>query len=262
MKILLVFCAFFLFTNQVAAQIAIDVYPVDGSVTIYDYKQKKWFYSDSVDAKKLTLPASTFKIPNSLIALETGILKDENQILKWDGIPKYFLGVKMEAWNKDTDLKSAYKNSTIWFFVELAKRIKRDRYRKYLEICAYGNLNFSEKGIDFWNYGQYGISPVNQILFLRRLYEEELPFSKKHMATVKNIMISEKTANYVIRDKTGWTRKDGLDIGWWVGYVETKDNVYFFATRLTKSQKDDNPNFSKYRKEITKHVLKEMGAFD
>jgi len=253
---------FIAFTKQGKAQMAITFDKVVGSITIYDSRRQEWFFSDSQDARKPTLPASTFKILNSLIALETGVIKDENQILKWDGIPKSFLGKEMEVWNKDTDLKTAYKNSTVWFDVELAKKIKRKNYRKYLSACEYGNLDFSEKGLDFWNYGSFGISPVNQVMFLRKVYQNDLPFSKKHIAIVKKMMISEQTESYVLRDNTGLTRKDGQDIGWWVGYIETKSNVYFFASRLIYSSEEEEPYFAYYRKEVTRHVLREISRLD
>jgi len=250
---------FIAFTEPGRAQMAITLDKVVGSITIYDSRRQEWFFTDTRDARMPTLPASTFKILNSLIALETRVIKDENQLLKWDGIPKSFLGKNRTAWNRDTDLKTAYKNSTIWFDVELAKKIKRKTYKKYLSACEYGNLNFSEKGVDFWNYGDYGISPVNQVMFLMKVYRNDLPFSKKHIAIVKNMMISEQTDSYVLRDNTGLTRKDGQDIGWWVGYIETKNNVYFFATRLIKSSEDEDPYFASYKKEVTRQVLNEIG---
>lgn len=241
---------------------AINLDKIVGSITIYDAGRQEWFFSDSRDARNPTLPASTFKILNSLIALETGVIKDENQILKWDGVPKSFLGKDMAVWNKDTDLKTAYKNSTVWFDVELARKIKRKNYKRYLSACEYGNLDFSEKGVDFWNYGSFAISPVNQVMFLRKVYHNDLPFSKKHIAIVKKMMISEQTDSYVLRDNTGLTRKDGQDIGWWVGYIETKNNVYFFATRLIKSSMEEEPYFAVYKKEVTRHVLKEIGSLN
>ncbi len=237
-----------------------DSLGLTGSTTIYDYKNKRWIFTDNQDAETATLPASTFKIPNSLLALEFKAVQDENEILEWDGEQKLHLGNVVNSWNKDTDLKNAFKNSAIWFYVEVAKRIGRQRYQKTLSQCEYGNDNFSEQGADFWNYGEFAITPQNQIEFLIKLYDNNLPFSKQTIEKVKDIMISEKTDNYLYRDKTGWTRKNGIDIGWWVGYVETKDNVYFFATRLLKEVGDNNPNFLKGRKEITKQILSEIAG--
>tara|TARA_R110002050_G_scaffold79810_4_gene170573 strand:+ start:29839 stop:30696 length:858 start_codon:yes stop_codon:yes gene_type:complete len=229
-----------------------------GSTTIYDYKNKQWIFTDEQDAEAATLPASTFKILNSLIAMEYRAVQDENEVFKWDGELKLHFGTVVCEWNKDTDLKNAYKTSTVWFYLEVAKRIERSRYKRILRKCRYGNGNYTEKGTDFWNYGDFAVSPKNQIDFLIRLYESRLPFSAPIMDKIKGIMISEQTETHTFRDKTGWTIKNGQDIGWWVGYVETKDNVFFFATRLIKSENDRNPHFLKGRKEITKLILKDI----
>lgn len=235
-----------------------DSFGLKGSTTIYDYKNKRWIYTDKQDAMAATLPASTFKIPNSLFALEYNVVQDENEIFKWDGETRSHLGTVVEAWNKDTDLKSAFKNSTIWFYVKIAETVGRNQYKTTLRRCRYGNNTYSEPGTDFWNYGEFATTPKNQIKFLIRLYENRLPFSKTTLDKVKEIMITEKNEAHTYRDKTGWTRKNGTDIGWWVGYVEKRDNVYFFATRLLKDENDNNKDFLKNRKEITKLILHEV----
>lgn len=244
--------------GQTKYQKNFEEFGVEGSTTIYDYKNKKWFFTNKADANQETLPASTFKILNTLIILENNLVKDENEIVKWDGTEHTFFGTRIDAWNKDTNLETAYKNSTVWFYVEMANRLGRSRYKNILKKVKYGNRNFSEKGTDFWNFGEFDITPKNQIKFLIKLYENKLPFSKSNISKVKEIMISEQTDDYVFRDKTGWTKRDGTDIGWWIGYLQTQDNVYFFATRLTKSTNENNPNFSKARKEITKQILSEL----
>lgn len=239
---------------------------VQGSITILDYKRNKWTYSDSANAQVRTLPASTFKIINSCIVLELGVIKDENEFIRWDGKDRSPVGMQIDAWNRDNNLKEAYRNSTVWFYVELAKRIGKKRYLDYLTKCHYGNLDISEKGDDFWNYGHFGVSPIDQIQFLKAFYEEKLPFSKKTYAIVKRVMISDKTSHqtnqYTMRYKTGWTDQDGIDIGWCVGYVERKDNIYFFATRLTKKNDVPNSNFMNCRKEITKTILRQMKVIE
>lgn len=233
---------------------------VEGSITVFDYEQKKWYYSDEKDAHNATLPASTFKILHSLIALETKAITNENEVINWDGTIHEFGGQPMPAWNKDQNLKEAYKNSTVWFYVDLAKRIDRKTYAQVFQQIKYGNGDLSEKGLDFWNYGNFAITPINQINFLIKLYENDLPFSEQTIATVKEIMVSERNELGVFRDKTGWAVKDGQDIGWWIGYLTTENNKYFFATRIRKDHTVQHPDFAALRKSITKKVLEEVIA--
>ena len=228
---------------------------LQGSITIYDYKNKKWTFSDKQDARRETLPASTFKIINSLIALETGAVKDEKEVLKWDGVKR-----EVAVWNADTDMENAFKNSTVWFYVELAKRVGHEKYKSILKKSRYGNgkIDNGAGNGDFWNYGDFGITPENQIKFLKAFDEEKLPFSRRSFEIVKRIMINEKTDNYTLRAKTGWTSFGGNDTGWFVGYVERRDNTYFFATRVFKKRETENPRFAECRKLITRKILQEM----
>ena len=235
---------------------------VQGSTTIYDYKNKKWIYSDEADANKATLPASTFKIVNLLIALQSGVITDENEMVKFSEKQDTTLyGYRPEIY-RDMTVKKAFEVSAGWVFVDLAKRIGKERYRHDLKACHYGNGNLSKKGIDFWNFGSFGVTPKNQIEFLVRIYEGKTTFSKRNTDILKEVMITEKTNTYIIRSKTGWTRANGKDIGWWVGYVERKDNVYFFATRITKKRSEVNPDFGSCRKDITREILKQIHAMD
>ncbi len=235
---------------------------VSGSITIYNYKNQNWIFSDTVDAKKETQPASTFKVINLLIALETGLIKDENEIVKWVGTTDTVrYGYRPEIY-RDMTVKKAFEVSAGWVFIELAKKVGREKYLHYLTVCEYGNLNLSEKGYDFWNFGAFGISPLNQVHFLIKVYENNLPFSKRNLRILKEVMVTEKTKKYILRSKTGWTRVDGYDMGWWIGYVERNDNVYFFATRLTKKRVAVNASFGQCRKTITKAVLKQLNAIE
>ncbi len=253
--IISVFLTFFQFYAQDNIHSYFDSAGVLGSITIYDYQKEQWYYSDSLDAQKSTLPASTFKIINSLIALDNEVIIDENEILKWDGKIHKFQNEPVEVWNQDTNLKGAFKNSTIWFYVEIAKCLGREKYKSILKECNYGNGDFTEKGVDFWNYGNFAITPQNQIEFLIRLYEENLPFTYKTIKTVKQIMITESTSEYCIRSKSGWTTKDAKDIGWWIGYIEKQEDIYFFATRLQKNEAKEIPEFGQLREKITRKIL-------
>ncbi|MBC9794892.1 class D beta-lactamase [Sinomicrobium weinanense] len=233
---------------------------IKGSITLYDYNAKKWITSDIDDSQFPTLPASTFKVINTLIALESGVISDENEIIDWPGTTdtiKY--GYRPEIYH-DISIKEAFKVSAGWAYIELAKKIGKEKYKEYLTQCNYGNVDLSINDDDFWNFGNFAISPANQIKILIGVYEETLPFEKKYFRILKNIMIEEQTENYTLRAKTGWTRDGGKDTGWWVGYVERDDNVYFFATRLIKNRDEPNPDFNKCRKKITKDVLRQLNV--
>ncbi len=235
---------------------------VEGSVVIYDQSKKEWIVSDTTEILVESLPASTFKVINLLIALETKTIKDEHEIVKWVGstdTSKY--GYRPEIYH-DMSVKEAFEVSAGWVFVELAKKIGKENYKKYLTLCGYGNINLTQADTDFWNFGEFAISPINQVEFLVKLYEERLPFSKGNMKIVKNVMINEQTDHYTLRAKTGWTRDKGINTGWWVGYVENKNDVYFFATRLLQNRKFNRTDFGTCRKEITKKIFKELKIID
>lgn len=235
---------------------------IEGSITIYDYKAKKWLYSDIYDSQFPTLPASTFKIINTLIAFESGVIIEENEIIIWPGSTDTLKYGYRPGIYHDMSLAEAFKVSAGWAYIELAKKIGKEKYAEYLNACDYGNIDLSIDDDDFWNFGDFSISPVNQIEILIGVYEETLPFKKEYFPIVKNIMIEEISETYILRAKTGWARDGGKDIGWWVGYIERDENVYFFATRLIKSREISNPNFGSCRKVITRTILKQLNIIE
>ncbi|MBZ4190298.1 penicillin-binding transpeptidase domain-containing protein [Niabella beijingensis] len=264
MRTLFLFC--FLFTAaragcQTDVQQPFKACRVTGSTTLFDLKNNRWMISDSADAAKGTQPASTFKIINLLIALETRVINDENAIVKWPGHTDTTLyGYRPDIY-RDMSVKEAFEVSAGWVFIELAKRIGREKYRYYLDKCDYGNGDLTEKDADFWNFGPFAITPKNQVAFLIKVYKEhQLPFSKRNLAILKKVMITEEKEQDTIRSKTGWTRIAGKNIGWWTGYVTTKDNVYFFATRILNDRADNNPDFGNCRKTITRYFLEQLEA--
>jgi beta-lactamase class D len=239
-----------------------DACGVDGAIVIFDKNNQQWILSDTTNVKIESLPASTFKIINLLIALETKTIKDENEVIRWVGktdTVKY--GYRPEIYH-DMSVKEAFEVSAGWVFIEIAKKIGKETYKKYLTACKYGNLNLSESSDDFWNFGDFSISPIDQTVFIKNLYEEKLPFSKRSIEIVKRVMITEKTAQFTIGAKTGWTRDKGMNTGWWVGYLETSNNTYYFATRLLQNRKYNRDDFGTCRKEITKKIFRDLGFFN
>jgi beta-lactamase class D len=229
-----------------------DQYKVDGSFVLFDQANDKYIFYNQSQFKHPFTPASTFKICNSLIGLETGVIKDENFVISWDSVTR-----QITAWNQDQDLKTAFKNSTVWYYQELARRVGGERMKYWLDKSNYGNADTSG-GIDkFWLTGGLRITPEQQIDFLKRLHDNKLPFSQRSMDIVKKIMIAKDTLNYIVRAKTGWGDQDNQNIGWYVGYVETSNNVYYFANCI-QSSSDDNQDFAKARIEILYQILTEM----
>jgi beta-lactamase class D len=197
-------------------------------------------------AKRLS-PASTFKIPHSMIALDSGVLRDEFQVIPWDGIK-----CPIEAWNHDQDLRSAVRNSAVWVFERFAREIGREKESAYLRRIPYGN-GLSSGAEPFWVDGDLAISAQEQITFLRRLYNNTLPFRVDHQLIVKDVLINEANRDWILRAKSGWSGK----IGWWVGWVEWPDGPVFFALNIdTPDGLGDLPK----REKIVREALRSIDA--
>jgi beta-lactamase class D len=224
---------------------------IEGSIMIYDLNNDLTYQHNPQRNQTAFLPASTFKILNSLISLETQVIPNELAILTWDGIER-----KLPEWNRDLNMKEAIKIPAVWFYQVLARRIGHEQMQKWITKVGYGNQQIGDKqDIDkFWLEGKLQITPQAQIQFLRRLYKGDLPFSKKSISTVKEMIIVEQTPDYTIRGKTGTIDNPKAPIGWYVGYIEKGKNAYFFATNIDIRTKSD----AAARKELTRRCLKDM----
>jgi beta-lactamase class D len=228
---------------------------VEGSIVIYDANTDRLYQHNPARNDRAFGAASTFKILNSLIALETNVIPNELVILTWDGIPR-----QLPEWNRDLNMREAIKVSAVWFYQVLARRVGVDQMQQFITQVGYGNQKIGTKEqIDrFWLDTELQITPQQQIQFLRRLYKNELPFSQRNLAIVKDILIVEQTPDYTLRGKTGMldsTYKATPGIGWYIGYLERGKNVYFFATNLDIRTKKD----SAARKELTRRCFKTLG---
>ncbi len=230
-----------------------DAYHVSGSFVLYDLRKNNYLLYNREQFHEPFIPASTFKICNSLIGLETGVIKDLDFVIPWDSVIR-----PITAWNRDHNLRSAFQNSVVLYYQEVARRIGGERMKYWLDKAHYGNADTSG-GIDrFWLDGGLRITPAQQIDFLKRLYLGELPFSKRSMGIVREIMIVKDTLGVVVRAKTGRSEQDGKQIGWYVGYLERKGNVYFFSNCI-QSDSAAIPDFISARIVITYKILADLG---
>lgn len=173
-------------------------------------------------------PCSTYKIPHSIIALETGVVPDQHHVIAWDGTH-----YPVESWNQDHTMASAVQNSVVWYFQAVAAEIEEDRMQAYLDEFGYGNQDISGGLTLFWLGSSLEISADEQIDFLYRLDTGDLPVSARSMDIVKEVLILEETDSYVYRGKTGSCVPEGEHpLGWFVGYVSYGDRSYIFATNI------------------------------
>lgn len=226
----------------------------NGCFVLYDFKNDEYTRYNEERCEERFLPASTFKIPNSLIFLEEKVIPDENFIVEWDSVDRGW-----DKWNMDHSLRSALKYSAVWFYQVLARQIDRKIYQEYLNQFNYGNKNIGDRIDYFWLDWSLQITANEQIEFLKVFVKNELPVSQRSIDIAKEIMIVEETDSYVLRAKTGLGEKrDGIYTGWYVGYVETDDNVYIFAMNMEEENFENIK--SQVRIELTKNVLRELGV--
>lgn len=233
----------------------IDAPGLAGTVLVYDAQRKRYAGIYPERADRALIPASTFKIVSSLIALDAELVQDADAVLRWDGVTR-----ERTELNRDLTLAQAFRVSAVPHYQDLVRRLGPVRTQAYLDAFRYGNRDISG-GIDqFWLTGGLRISPRQQIDLLVRLQRGELPVSAQAMAAVRRIMVVEETKAHTIRAKTGWARDDGRQTGWWVGWVERGDERYFFACVLESDRPREG--FGPARESIARAVLQAVGALD
>lgn len=239
-----------------------DENKVDGCFTLFNNADGKvTVYNMQLDTLRVT-PASTFKIVNALIALETGAVTDEKMIINWDGKVRFLPGGDTAVqWNKNMDFTEAFKISSVPYFQEVAKRIGNTTMKQWLDSLHYGNASTGKHIDSFWLDNSLRISPDEQLGLVKRLYFDQLPFQKRTQQIVRDVMLQEDNTLYKLSYKTGW----GFDekhqnIGWVVGWIEENKHPYFFVT-LVKSPTADL-DIKTIRLNITKGILKQLGFFE
>ncbi len=210
--------------------------------------------SDKVRSGAAKLPASTFKIPNSLIALETGVVADpDKDVFKWDGVTR-----SIEAWNKDHTMRSAIAASAVPVYQEIARRIGQERMQKYLDLFDYGNRDIGG-GIDqFWLSGNLRIDPIQQVDFVDRLRRGVLPVSKRSQDLVRDILPVTKVGDATIHAKSGLLGAEvgKPSLGWLVGWAEKGSEQTVFAMNMDCKE----PSHIAARMAVTQQCLADIVA--
>jgi beta-lactamase class D len=215
-------------------------------------KERVYYYNKARGNTRLS-PASTFKILASLIALETSVAPDEDMIIKWDGVVR-----PQEKWNKDLSLRDAFVVSSEPYYKELMKRVGATEIKKWMDSIEYGNAKIGADVQTFWTDNTLQITPDEQVGFLKKLYFDQLPFSKRTMRIVRSMMLQDQGKNYRWYYKSGWYNNDGKNMGWLVGFVEDSTNhPYFFANNF--ETKDTAMDIGELRKTTTKEIFQSMG---
>ena len=227
---------------------------VIGSILVFDPQTGTYYSNDFSRCSYEFLPASTFKIPNSIIALETGVVENDSTLFKWDGEKR-----RLPEWEQDLTFRDAFRVSCVPCYQEIARKIGTKRMNEYLQKLAFGNMIVDSASIDvFWLEGESRITMDQQMDFLVRMYSGELPVSEKTMKIIKRMMILEENSEYVFSGKTGWAVRNGNNTGWFVGYLEKHDEVYFIVTNIEPGEAFNMDLFSKIRTGISREAFKKL----
>lgn len=240
--------------SSLALKSIFDKYGLTGTMLIVDGTNNRYFGYNRASWDSGYLPASTFKIPNTLIGLETGVI-GSNHIFKWKGEKR-----RLPQWNQDLSLNDAFRVSCVPCFQELARKIGPGRMNTYLKKMNYPGMDVDPGNIDlFWLEGTSRITPRQQVEFIRQLYDEKLPLKKNVMQEMKAVMVIETLPEYTLSGKTGWSVRNGNNYGWFVGYLETKGNVYFIATMVQPKNQEKVDDFIAARKLVTMEAFRMLG---
>ena len=225
----------------------------EGSFVLYDLENDIWSIHDIEHATLRVAPDSTYKIYDALFGLEEGVITPEDSFIAWNGKNYPF-----ETWNSDQTLQSAMTSSVNWYFQAIDEQLASTNIRNYIQQIGYGNENVSGRLSTYWLESSLKISPVEQVKLLTKLQNNSLGFSSKNINAVKDVICLSSSDAGTFYGKTGTGRVDGQDVnGWFIGYIETADNTYFFATNIGADSDATGGNAT----EITMSILSDMNIW-
>ena len=225
----------------------------DGCFVLYDLKSDSCQIYNEAMARERVSPDSTYKIYSALCALEHQAITPASNTLEWNGQEYSF-----SEWNQNQSLPSALKNSVNWYFQELDERVGLETLEAFYQNIGYGNQNLSGGVSDFWMESSLKISAVEQVELLKKLYDNTFDFDQKNMDAVKDAMVLSSSTKGTLHGKTGTGMVNGEMVnGWFIGYVESSENTWFFATNI----RGDSDTGGSAASEITLDILWEKGIY-
>ncbi|MBX3495795.1 MAG: class D beta-lactamase [Parvibaculum sp.] len=229
-----------------------DAAGITGTFAMLDVQGNTLTLVHPARALRRDVPASTFKIANSLIALETGVVTDVDEVLPYGGKPQPF-----PQWERDMSMREAIRASNVPVYQEVARRIGLERMRDTLERLGYGNADPGDVVDRFWLDGPLEISAVEEARFVAALATNALPLSNRSQALVREILLMEEIDGAKLYGKTGWAfYEDKTDLGWFVGWVERDGRIFAFALNMDMTEIEQ----AGLRIELAKRFLEELGA--
>ncbi len=236
-------------------------YKVEGTFGMFDNGKGNFsLYNVTRFKDSAYLPASTFKIINSLVGIETGRVIDTNAVISWNGISH-----GRPECDKDMQMFEAFRVSCPPWYQELATRIGRDTMQKWIDTLGYAQryqpFRIQDNLDTFWLDNSAKITADEQLGIVKRLYFDQLPFQKRTQRLVRGMMLQEKNANYSLSYKTAWgyTEK-GHSLGWITGWIEENQHPYFFVLQVENP--DRNFDMKTVRISLLKDILKQYGFFE
>lgn len=224
-----------------------------GSFVLYDSENDSWNIYDKKHAALRVAPESTYKIYDALFGLEKGVITPEDSFIPWNG-KKY----PFEAWNTGQTLRSAMNASVNWYFRAIDEQLGADTLYSYIQEIGYGNENMSGDLSTYWMESSLEISPIEQVELLTKLYNNRFHYSPDNINAIKDSIRLFSSDTGTFYGKTGTGRIDGHDVnGWFIGFVETEDNTYFFAANIGADRDASGSNAA----EITMSILSDMNIW-
>lgn len=226
----------------------------DGSFVLYDMQEDAYHIYNKDQSTLRVSPDSTYKIYSALFGLEENIITPEQNTVEWDGTEQPY-----DQWNEDQNLETALSRSVNWYFKQIDQEMGLDSIQSYVNQIHYGNQDVSGGLGKYWLESSLKISPIEQVERLQSFYNNSFEFQEKHIQAVKNALKIEEKDGIALYGKTGTGNVNGKDInGWFIGFVETETNTYFFATNI---QDEDNASGS-MATEITLAILNDKQIYD